>query len=39
MTENYTYYVGFEGEPEYTFCLYENNHLTEKNSYMGRLFR
>ena len=30
MTENYTYYNGFEGEPEYTFCLYDGNYITEK---------
>lgn len=30
MTENYKYYNGFESEPEYIFCLYENNHVTEK---------
>lgn len=30
MLENYTYYNGFEGEPEYTFCLYADNRLTEK---------
>lgn len=30
MNENYTYYDGFEGEPEYTFCLYDNNIPVEK---------
>ncbi len=30
MTENYKYYDGFEGEPEYTFCLYSDDCLIEK---------
>lgn len=30
MTENYTYYDGFEGEPEYIFCLYAGDCFTEK---------
>ncbi|MDE5558284.1 MAG: hypothetical protein K2J32_11470 [Ruminococcus sp.] len=30
MTENYTYYDGFEGEPEYTFYLYDGNFPVEK---------
>lgn len=30
MTENYTYYSGFEGEPEYTFCLHAGNNPIEK---------
>lgn len=30
MTENYAYYNGFEGEPEYIFCLYDNNIPVEK---------
>lgn len=30
MTENYTYYDGFEPEPEYIFCLYDNNSPVEK---------
>ena len=30
MTENYIYYDGFEGEPEYTFCLYDGNCPIEK---------
>lgn len=30
MIENYTYYVGFEGEPEYAFCLYAGDCLIEK---------
>lgn len=30
MTENFSYYNGFEGEPEYTFCLYDSNFPVEK---------
>ena len=30
MTENFSYYDGFEGEPEYTFCLYDGNFPIEK---------
>ncbi|MDE6833380.1 MAG: hypothetical protein K2J39_03910 [Ruminococcus sp.] len=30
MIENYTYYDGFESEPEYTFCLYDGNKPVEK---------
>ena len=30
MIENYRYYDGFEGEPEYTFCLYAGNKPIEK---------
>ena len=30
MIENYKYYNGFEGEPEYIFCLYDDYTLIEK---------
>lgn len=30
MTENYRYFDGFDGEPEYIFCLYIGDCLTEK---------
>ncbi len=30
MIENYRYYEGFEGEPEYIFCLYNGECLIEK---------
>lgn len=30
MTENFRYYGVFEGEPEYTFCLYDGNFPVEK---------
>lgn len=30
MIENFRYYDGFEGEPEYTFCLYDENNPIEK---------
>lgn len=30
MTENYTYYADFEGEPEYAFCLHKHNLTVEK---------
>lgn len=30
MTENFRYYCGFEGEPEYAFCLYDGNCPVEK---------
>lgn len=30
MTENFRYYYGFEGEPEYAFCLYAGNCPVEK---------
>ncbi|MDE6426347.1 MAG: hypothetical protein K2K89_09475 [Ruminococcus sp.] len=30
MMENFSYYNGFEGEPEYTFCLYDGNFPVEK---------
>lgn len=43
MTENYRYYKGFEGEPEYTFCLYNENCPVEKiyiwDGYFGDIIR
>ncbi len=38
MTENYKYYDGFEGEPEYTFCLYDVNCPIEKTHLWGGYF-
>ncbi|MDE6500732.1 MAG: hypothetical protein K2L10_01410 [Ruminococcus sp.] len=38
MTENYTYYDGFEGEPEYILCIYDENYITEKFHIWGGYF-
>lgn len=38
MTENYRYYEGFEGEPEYIFCLYDENCPIEKIHIWGGYF-
>ncbi len=43
MTENYTYYDGFESKPEYTFCLYDENRPIKKihiwDGYLGNIIQ
>lgn len=43
MIEIYTYYEGFEGEPEYIFCLYDGSCPVEKihiwSGYFGDIIK
>ena len=38
MIEIYTYYDGFEGDPEYIFCLYNGDYIIEKFHVWGGYF-